>query len=232
MKLAGRGQVIDRAGRHDRRANLVRAHLIHTVEVQHAARPPIGIGRLVGDRSPDHIELLDPEAADELVNVDIRHGIIFNRDDGFVFRPQMPEIVERIIGVVPEERAPRDMREADPHEIGFLITNGAIEMDAAGGLMGFIDHQINVAGRRRLNNMRQSSLYEIVSRKRLEKYSVTLAGHVTVLLPIEMCRDMRARQLAVASAGGENGSDRSWMSTKPSRAKAAFTVDAGEPSAS
>jgi len=49
--------------------------------------------------------MLSSEPPDEIVDVDVRHRVVLDRDDGVVFGPQMPEIVERVIGVVPKERA-------------------------------------------------------------------------------------------------------------------------------
>ena len=74
-----------------------------------------------GDRPADQIEILFAELLNQLVEIDRRHRIVFDSDDRVVFRVQMPKVVKRIIGVVPEKRAFRDVRKADLHEIVFAI---------------------------------------------------------------------------------------------------------------
>src|SRR5690242_3624940 len=67
------------------------------------------------------------------------------------------------------------MGKTDPHEIGFLVTDDAIEFDFAARLMGLIDHQIDVARWRSRNNVCKPSFHEMIGGKCLEKYGVSFA---------------------------------------------------------
>src|SRR5689334_7970425 len=115
VKLTCRGEVINPTGGHDRRANLIRAYLVHAIEPQHRASPPIGLRRLIRDCSTDEVELFRAKPSNKIIDIGNRYRIVFDRDDRVIFRSQLTEIVKRIIGVVPKESALLDMGKTDPH---------------------------------------------------------------------------------------------------------------------
>lgn len=164
-------QMPRRARREHRDADQIGPHLLPRIKAQHRARPPIAVQRLA-NRLPDEIEALVPAFPRHQVQIDHRHGVVLDHQDEVVAGMQVLEIVQRVIRVVPEERPLGMSREAEIEQIGFAVTDHAIERNRTEAALGLVNHQIDMRGWRGRNHAGQPAPHEVVHGERLEEYRV------------------------------------------------------------